>query len=200
MSYPLACIILASGFAERFGSNKLLHTFRGRPLISYILQSTQGLFEQRVVITRYQELAELCRKDGVPCFLHNKKYLNDTISIGLEHIRHEQVRGYIFCTGDQPLLQRSSLERLADAFCDSPRYITRLAHGELPGNPVIFPAELLTELRSLPQDKGGSFLAKKYPERVRLVQVRDERELFDIDTARDYERLLSHAAEEYSKG
>lgn len=41
----------------------------------------------------------------------------------------------------------------------------------------------------LPRDKGGSYLAKKYPELVRTIQVQDICELYDVDTADDLEHL-----------
>ena len=82
---------------------------------------------------------------------------------------------------------------------NTPYAIQRLAYGESPGNPMLFPADLAAELRSLPQDKGGGILAKKYPERVRLVQVQDKYELFDIDTVRDLRQCLNLGAARYSK-
>ena len=64
---------------------------------------------------------------------------------------------------------------------------------------MIFPAEFASELACLPQDKGGGVIAKKYPERVRLVQVQDKYELFDIDTVRDLRQCLNLGATQYSR-
>ena len=36
---PLGCVIMASGTGQRFGGNKLLADFGGRPLISCILKT-----------------------------------------------------------------------------------------------------------------------------------------------------------------
>ncbi|MGM9582123.1 MAG: nucleotidyltransferase family protein, partial [Phascolarctobacterium sp.] len=80
--FPLGCIIMASGHSARFGSNKLLQDFHGQPLIQYILNTTQDLFAQRVVVTRYSKIAKLCHEQGIPYLLHDKPYLNDTIRLG----------------------------------------------------------------------------------------------------------------------
>ena len=48
-----------------------------------------------------------------------------------------------------------------------------------------------SELFSLPEGKGGGFVAKKYPERIQLVPVQDEYELKDVDTQKDLLILLN---------
>ncbi len=197
--YPIGCIIMASGSALRFGSNKLLTSFNGRPLIQHILDITDGLFAARVVVTRYEKIAAICKRQNIPYILHNKPYLNDTVRLGMAYIEPQDPLGYIFCTSDQPFLQRVSLRRLCDSFLSAPYAIERLAYGSSPGNPMLFPQDLSEELKTLPQDRGGSAVAKKYPERVRLVQVQDKYELFDIDTVRDLRQGLNLAAAKRSE-
>lgn len=67
--------------------------------------------------------------------------------------------------------------------------ICRLAFNENAGAPVIFPACYYNELLTLPQGKGGGFIAKKHPAQVILVPAQDEYELYDIDTPDDLIRL-----------
>ena len=197
--FPMGCIIMASGHSARFGSNKLLQDFQGQPLIQYILTATQDIFAQRVVVTRYEKIARLCQEQHIPYLLHDKPYLNDTVRLGMAYCAAPSLLGYAFCTSDQPFLRWQSVTKLCASFVKTPYAIQRLAYGQSPGNPMIFPADLAPELTSLPQDKGGGILAKKYPERVRLVQVQDKYELFDIDTVRDLRQCLNLAAVRYSK-
>lgn len=70
--------------------------------------------------------------------------------------------------------------------------ICRLAFNENAGAPVIFPACYYNELLTLPQGKGGGFIAKKHPAQVVLVPAQDEYELFDIDTPDDLIRLSKY--------
>lgn len=197
--FPIGCIIMASGHSARFGSNKLLQDFQGQPLIQYILTTTQDLFAQRVVVTRYEKIAKLCQEQHIPYLLHDKPYLNDTIRLGMAYCQAPELLGYAFCTSDQPFLHWRSVKSLCESFIKTPYAIQRLAYASSPGNPMIFPADLADELQALPQDKGGGILAKKYPERVRLVQVQDKYELFDIDTVRDLRQCLNLGAARYSK-
>lgn len=191
--YPIGCVIMASGNARRFGSNKLLINFNDKPLIQHILDTTAELFARRVVVTRYEKVAQLCEQQRITYILHDKPYLNDTIRLGMEYLDCAQLLGYAFCTGDQPLLRRNSVEELCRSFLRSPYSISRLGFGTSPGSPMLFPSDVAEELKHLPQDVGGSFVSKKYSERVRIVQVQDKYELFDIDTVRDLRQCLSQA-------
>ena len=68
---------------------------------------------------------------------------------------------------------------------NSNKKICRLAFNENAGAPVIFPACYYNELLTLPQGKGGGFIAKKHP-------AQDEYELYDIDTPNDLIRLSKY--------
>ncbi len=188
--YPIGCIIMSSGHAARFGSNKLLTSFHGKNIIEYILDSTEGLFAERLVVTRYTKIAQLCAARSIKYILHEKPYLNDTIRLGVSYLSGKNLDGYLFAASDQPLLTRQSIVNLCNTFMQDTYHIHRLAYGQSGSSPVIFPWSLATELMQLPQDKGGNVIIKKYPELVRLVQVQDKYELFDIDTVRDLQQCV----------
>lgn len=180
---------MASGYGHRFGGNKLLATFGGKPLLQWVLESTAGLFRRRVVVTRYPEVADLCRRMQVEVevVLHELPNRNDTIRLGLEALGDEP--DYcMFCPGDQPLLSRTSLERMILAAEGSA--ILRLSFRGKPGSPVLFPRDCFQELRSLPDKKGGRELLKRYPERVQLLEAESALEMLDVDCPEDLEQLM----------
>ena len=156
---PVGCVIMASGLAQRFGSNKLLADFGGRPL--------------------------LCRALAVPA--------TPTLA------------GCIFLPGDQPLLQRETLEALITAFAqtqkETERAIFRLgaraAHGPdtVVGSPVLFGCGYFPALRTLPEGKGGSVVLKAHPEQVQIVYAQRREELLDADTPEVLEELSAIAAQ-----
>lgn len=124
-------------------------------------------------------------------------------------------QGILFLPSDQPLITKTSLQLLCLLFvyynnsyftCNSTdkssnannnyfnnnnnnNKICRLAFNENAGAPVIFPECHYNELLTLPQGKGGGFIAKKHPAQVVLVPAQDEYELYDIDTPDDLIRL-----------
>ena len=160
-------------------------------MLQHILDISQGLFPKRIVVTRHKDVADICAQQQIPCLLHDKPYLSDTVRLGTSYIQHQlpQAEGLLFAVADQPLLQQASLIRLAESFLAQPQKIHRLYYEETPGNPIIFPVKFANELRQLPQDKGGSVLTKKYPELVVKVPVQDINELLDIDTQQDKTKL-----------
>ena len=181
------CVIMASGLGKRFGGNKLMADFGGRPLIAGVLEATQFI-PHRVVVTRHADVAEYCKGQGIPVILHDLPYRSDTVHLGLEALRGTSC--CMFCSGDQPLLKRDTVHALA--LCgiqDESRILRTCAEGE-PGAPILFPAKYYPELLALPVGKGGSYLARKYPQQVGHIPVEDKKELMDVDTPEDLNDLL----------
>ena len=183
----IACVIMASGIGKRFGGNKLMADFHGKPMILRAMEATDGIFEKRVVVTRHADVAELCRLHGVESVLHELPHRSDTVRLGMEAIG--EVDACVFCPGDQPLLRWETVAALALAAKNHPDDIWRVSFEGTPGAPVLVPNWAFVELSTLPEGKGGGFLAKKYPERVRTVSARDQFELMDTDTPEDLEFL-----------
>lgn len=186
----LGCVIMASGLGTRFGGNKLMADFHGKPLIQRALDATEGIFDRRITATRHKEVEKLCRLQGVDVLLHDLPYRSDTVRLGLQAVSGE-TEGCLFCPGDQPLLRRDTVAALALSAVNDRNAIWRPVWEDTEGAPVLFPKWSFPELLALPLDCGGSFLLKKYPERIRRVPVRDRYELLDVDSRQDLEFLSS---------
>ena len=184
----MGCVIMASGLGMRFGGNKLMTPFKGKPLVQWVLDATEGIFSRRVVVTRHEAVKELCRGQGIEVVYHNLPGLNDTIRLGL-HAVSQEVESCMFCLGDQPLLNWNTIAALGLNAVNDKARIWRAAWGEEVGSPVLFPKGMFPELLTLPEGKGGSFVIKKYPEQVGKVLVQDKDELMDIDSPKDLEFL-----------
>ena len=181
------CVVMASGLGRRFGGNKLLALFRGKPLIQWALDITEGLFSRRVVVTRSREVAELCRRQEVPVVFHSLPFRSDTVRLGLEALG--ELPGCLFCPADQPLLRRETVAALVLAAAAAPGLIWRAGWQGQGGAPVLFPAWAFGELAALPAGRGGGWVAARHPERVRLLPVGDARELADVDSREDLAAL-----------
>lgn len=176
-------------------------------------------FYETLAVTRHDELVQICEREHIHCIKHSMPYRNDMVHLGVSHILKEAccqknncTNGILFLPSDQPLITKTSLQLLCLLFiyynssyfaCNSTdkssnannnninnnNKICRLAFNENAGAPVIFPACYYNELLTLPQGKGGGFIAKKHPAQVVLVPAQDEYELYDIDTPDDLIRL-----------
>lgn len=184
----IGCVIMASGLGKRFGGNKLMADFHGEPMLCRILDATEGIFSQRVVVTRHEDVARLCENRGIPAVLHSLPHRSDTVRLGLETMTG--IDRCMFCPADQPLLRQETIASLALVTANDPDCIWRTVCEDTPGSPVVFPKWAFRELQVLPAGKGGGFVIKKYPERLRGVTVRDMYELKDVDNPEDLEELL----------
>jgi len=180
---------MASGMGRRFGGNKLMADFGGAPMITQILRATDSLFARRVVVTRHEDVASLCRASGIDVVLHALPQRSDTVRLGLEAVG--DVDGCMFCPADQPLLSHACIQALNQAFSNAPQAIWRPAFCGEPGSPVLFPKWAFGELLALPEGNGGGHVAKRHPDFVRTLPVSDPHELMDADTPEDFARLFA---------
>lgn len=188
------CVIMASGIGKRFGSNKLMANLAGRPLISWILDATENLFTQRIVVTRHPEIKSLCIQKNIPVILHNMPHRNDTVRIGLEAMSSD-ISGCMFCPCDQPLLSTNTLKTMLSTATDNPESILRTAYQNISGAPVLFPQWTFNELMNLPEKKGGNIILKKYPERIIYIPVQHYYELHDVDTPEDLHIITEYLSQ-----
>ena len=189
----IGCVIMASGLARRFGSNKLLHDFHGEPVMCRILDTMKKApLSACIVVTRHPEIVELCQAKEIPVLLHDLPEQSDTVRLGVEHLLKvcPELSGCMFAASDQPCLTVESVANLCDAFQEAPEKIWRLRWQDTVGNPVLFPKSTFQELLNLPIGKGGGAVVKKHPELVDTVAVHDPRELVDVDTPEILASLL----------
>lgn len=203
-SLTVGCVIMASGLSRRFGTNKLLADFCGQPMLcrAFDATATPGI-AARIVVTRSEEVQALCRAHSVPVLLHSLPGRNDTVRLGLSALLEQQpeLSGCMFLPGDQPLLRRETVEAMTERFCptewqkETEREIFRLGAvadndpTPLVGSPVLFGSSFFSELLTLPENKGGNVLLKKYPAQVRTICIADSAELLDADTPEVLQQL-----------
>ena len=171
---------MASGMGKRFGSNKLMAAFDDAPMILRALEATEGLVQHRVVVTRHEDVAGLCRARGVDVVLHELPHKSDTIRLGLEALG--DVDCCMFLPGDQPLLGKGTVAELIQTWEKNQEHILRPVCGDVPGSPVLFPRWTFPELMNLPDGQGGSCVIKGHPDQVAAIHISDPYELMDADT------------------
>lgn len=183
----IGCVIMASGLGTRFGENKLLANFHDKPLINYILDATENIFAKRIVVTRHEAVAKICKEKNIEVILHNMPHRNDTIRLGLEQLL--DTKHCMFCTADQPLLMQNTIAALALLAANTSSNIIRPIFENTPGSPVIFPQSTYDELLQLPDGKGGGYVIEQHPDLLQYLSIDSINELEDIDTPADFLRL-----------
>lgn len=182
----IGCVLLASGFGRRFGSNKLLSLAGGVPLYRRALERLIPLPLARVAVTsQYPQVLDYARALGfLP--LENpgaEEGISAGIRLGLSAM--EGLDGVLFTVCDQPWLTTNSIVSLLNCFSKSKNAICALAWQGRRGNPVVFPADLFAELAALTGDTGGGAVIRRHPDRLLLVEAASPKELDDVDTPAD---------------
>ena len=149
MNEKIGCVIMASGMARRFGSNKLLHNFLGEPVMNRILRTMSAApLAAKVVVTRHPEIKDLCDEQGIPVVLHDMPLQSDTVALGVTALLEmcPDMTGCMFAASDQPCLRVESVAALCEAFQREPGQIWRMCWMGTVGNPVVFPKFTFNEL------------------------------------------------------
>lgn len=178
----LGCLVMAAGNAARFGENKLAAEFDGQSLIHRALSAVpKECFDKVVVVTQYTEIEEMAREFGFSSIKneHPDWGISHTIKLGTQAL--SDCDAVLYMVSDQPLLQADSVRCVVEAWKCEPTCIVGAAHNGKRGNPCIFPKDFFEELMELREDHGGNTVIRRYPERLKLVEI-GQKELTDIDT------------------
>ncbi|WP_418320626.1 nucleotidyltransferase family protein [Piscinibacter sakaiensis] len=196
-----AVIVLAAGAGARFdgaGGHKLAQELLDASVLGTTLRHAVASHLPVVVVTT-PALADLaCRHvasrdvvvlPAVDSGSAEPVGMGYSIAAGVAARAH--AGGWLILPGDMPLVQPSTLIKVAAALVDHP--VAHAQHRGRRGHPVGFAAELYSELVVLSGDDGARRLLSRYP--VAQVEVDDPGVLLDVDTEADLERLRAVAAE-----
>jgi len=189
-------ILMAAGFSRRFGGqNKLLASFRGKPLALHTLDLVCGMGCFEKIFFVYADEAVAALSDGLELTtVYNpapEKGQGESARLGLtaavQSVIGAEADYYMFFPCDQPLLDQDTVRLLLDA----------ARHGCItepvcPGgnhSPSLFSAYFLEELFALKQGEHPRLLKTRHPQSVITVKIADPALLADVDTLEDLERL-----------
>ncbi|MBI1262433.1 MAG: NTP transferase domain-containing protein [Rhizobiales bacterium] len=191
----IAALILAGGRSSRMqGPNKLLAEIDGQPMVTHMVKAAldsqaSGVF----VVTGHQADKMRDALGGLTVTLaHNPDYadgLSTSLKAGLAALP-EDIDGVIICLADMPSITPAHLNRLIAAFDpEEGRNVCVPTFEGKRGNPVLWGASFLDEMRDLKGDVGAKHLIGLHEEDVVEVPMPDDAPLRDIDTA---EALADH--------
>ncbi|MCL1837646.1 MAG: nucleotidyltransferase family protein [Treponema sp.] len=205
MTDTVFAILLAAGYSRRFGDrNKLLTSFRGKPLVRHTLDLVCGMgcFERIFFIYADEEVAALAREHiaaGHPVTaIYNpspEKGQGESVRLGTAAANDVEVSGgtatyYFFFPCDQGLLDAATVRLLLNAAQPGCIVEPSCSHSLVShGSPSLFSAVFRDELLSLAPGEQPRLLKSRHPAAVIQVTVPNPAVLEDIDTPADLERL-----------
>ena len=195
-----ALVLLASGFARRFGSNKLLQILNGKPLYLHVLSQMEqaaellqekGIRTEIFACTTYPEI-ERDLRDRIHVF-HNQfagEGISASIRLGAKEAETLHCSDIVYFAADMPFLPAEDIARYIEQYLYSGKGCAVMCAREgkvkkqFFSNPGILSARYIPELLQLSGEQGGMKVIRKYPESTYFYQIETEK-LRDIDTPED---------------
>jgi molybdenum cofactor cytidylyltransferase len=201
---PVRPLVLAAGKGLRFGGGKLLASYRGRPLLSHVLDvvraaSEGGLLKGGCAIISAEDpdSRALVEKAGLEPVLNDApgQGLSRSLQLGLAALKRRKpgepyAGAALVFLADQPLIRLDVVEglvaawRAGDAGIFRPRYAAR---PDTPGHPVLLNRSVWQLAHQLDGDHGFASLAEHGSVRVVTLDVPGDNP--DIDTPADLQAL-----------
>lgn len=194
----MAAVVLAAGRARRFGGQKLLAPFQGRPLALHALEVLDrarrlGVVSEVVTVVAAGDaaLAELARGAGGRTVVNDApdRGLSSSLGCGLASLG-ERTGAALVLLADQPLVRLEVLATLVAGWREGLGQVIRPRYADMPdepGHPVLADRSLWPLAAGLAGDSGfGSVLPPGAPG-VALIEVAGRNP--DIDTPDDLTTL-----------
>jgi molybdenum cofactor cytidylyltransferase len=183
-------IVLAAGGGSRFGATKQLAKLRGRPLLSYAVESmlsVPAIWPVVVVLgheaAAIQARVELHDANVVVC--HSwREGQSASLRAGVEALG--DVDAAVVTLGDQPFITPQVIAGSLD-FDEHYHDAVRTTYGGAPGHPVVLTRRLLERVGDLRGDVG--FRDLLVGQRVRRFEAGHLCDPTDIDTQEELARL-----------
>lgn len=188
----ISLIYLAAGNSRRFGTNKLLYPWEGKPLYRHLLDRLVSIAFRHpkweiIVVTQYPEIAGEVRHmgsslNGRICAVISPdscKGASYSIRAGLGAAVSSEACGCF--VADQPYLSELTAESFLLAMEKDRAGLGCVACKGSRGNPAWFSREYFPELERLKGDQGGRKVLERHLDQAVFFQVSEERELMDVD-------------------
>ena len=183
-----AVVVLAAGSSKRFGEDKMLSDFDGKPLILHSVGNAIASDADSVIVVVNDGGGPVKHKlpHGVITAVNNNasRGMSSSIITGVSSIGSDTC-SCIILAGDQPFVSSEMLNALIDAHKLAKDSIVSYRYNGRVRNPVLFPRSMFDAISQLKGDEGAKKLVLKAESETNFINVEDGRLLLDIDTEAD---------------
>ena len=187
----MTAILLAAGFARRFGSQKLLARL---PDGQYVVEAAAknllaGAGPVIAVTGRDELLMRVLDACGCQVVVNTDAAGGMGTSIAAGVRASDDAAAWLIALGDMPYVRPDTIARVLNALGDTSGIVIP-TFNQLRGHPAAFAGEFGDELMALKGDSGARGVVAAHPDRLKLLPVDDAGVLADIDTPDDLEKAF----------
>lgn len=179
-------IILASGFSNRMGRDKLLIEIEGEKMIERVIKSSvKSLLDEVMIVYRNEEVKKVADKFNIRAIYNANadRGQSEAIKLGIRNAKNSS--SYMFILGDQPFINSETIDLLIKEHRKSKSTITIPYYNGKKGMPRILSNIYKDELLGISGDIGGRDIIKRYKKGICVVNMKDGRVGIDIDSPED---------------
>jgi molybdenum cofactor cytidylyltransferase len=190
-----AVVLLAAGLSSRMGAqNKLLIEIGGAPLVRRTAQTYLAAGCDVFAVVGHEAETVRAALAGLPLtIVENPDFAKGqptSARAGIDAVP-EGYEAVLVALSDQVALRPADIRDLLGAFAESARDRILIPYfGDQRGNPVVFPPELVREMRESGRNVACRKFIDSHPELTRRYQAANDHFIIDIDTPED---LALHA-------
>jgi molybdenum cofactor cytidylyltransferase len=184
----IAAIVLAAGRSSRMApANKLLVEVDGTPMARRAVDAAIGSQAVATIVVLGNDAARvrqaLAGRDATIVEASDfAQGLSASLRAGLAALPAD-IDGVLVLLGDMPRVASAHLDRLIAAFAPGEgRAICIPTHRAKRGNPILWDARFVPEMRALEGDQGARGLLGAHADQVCEVEMQDDAVLLDVDT------------------
>jgi molybdenum cofactor cytidylyltransferase len=185
MKQNITAILMAAGFSQRMGRDKLFLSFKGKTLIGHAIYLLNQLpVSEKIIITTEKRLERLALPPGIRAIINESPQRGKSESVR-QGVWAANGEWYLFLNADQPKLNTSAIIPMLELTENtSSKIIYPVVNGK-PGSPTLFHRDFRAALLTITGDEGGKTLRDSSVWACHPYTV-EKPELFaDVDTPQD---------------
>ncbi len=185
----VGCAVLAGGKSKRFGGNKFLVRFKGKPLIRHVIDRVKEVFDEIYVVVKEKKPFDEVLEEDVKLITDKRKDITSPL-VGIEAALEEIDTPYVFIvSGDMPFIEGDPIKEIISYVAQGwEAVVPKTEKGFEPLFAVYSKSCLAYVKRSI--SKGEERVVSFFPN-IRLLLLKpswDEKVFFNINTPEDLKR------------
>jgi len=190
LSDRTAAVVLAAGYAQRFGAPKLLLPFGDSTIVGCVVSALQQAGAQPIIVVAGEQTPEIADSlRGTPARVVRNplpaRGMVSSLRVGVAELP-DNIAGFLVALADQPLLRADHISRLLRERSRAGKGIALPTYRGKRGHPVLFAGCYRSEVLALSDSHTLRDLIHAHPDDILEVECPSDAVLRDIDTPAEY--------------